>query len=303
MMLPSFRLPMSSNTSERERELLERISAQEDMLRTTMDYMSEIQQQLELQKEALERKNREILDSVNYAKLIQDAIMPNQTDIEQAGLGYFTLHRQRDIIGGDFPYARRSHNELYFAAIDCVGHGIPGAMLTSMVHYALNEVLLRNGIERLEQVPSVAFRLLVQNLHSAGSRSVGFDMALFRFNVESGRLQFCGAGRPLYVISKGQIEVYKGSRFGMNMDHTVELTSQDVRVSKGDRVFLFSDGFTDQFGGPDDRKFSSAGLRKLLCSTSQLNLKKQKEVLNDVLMDWRNGGEQTDDVLIMGIQI
>lgn len=294
---------MHGLSPEREQELLERIAAQEDMLRTTMDYMSEVQEKLKEQKTVLEQKNREIMDSVNYAKLIQDAIMPNTEDIVAVMPEHFILHRQRDIIGGDFPYVRRSGKFLYMAAIDCVGHGIPGAMLSAMAHYALNEVLLRNGISRIEEIPAKAFQLMAQNLDAHGGRSVGFDMALCRFDTESNTLQYCGAGRPLYVVRKGEVREFKGSRFGMNMDHPVELTSQEIPIQKGDRIFLFSDGFTDQFGGPEDRKFSSSRFRSLLASTSQLRMKKQKEVINDVLMDWRRSTEQTDDILIIGAQI
>lgn len=289
-------------TPEREQELLERIAAQEDMLRTTMDYMSEVQQKLEEKKAVLEQKNREIMDSVNYAKLIQDAIMPDQQDITEVFPEHFILHRQRDVIGGDFPYVRRLGRHLYIAAIDCVGHGIPGAMLTAMVNASLNEVLLRNGINRIEEIPERAFHLMSQNLDSLGGRSVGFDMALCRVDTETGIFHFCGAGRPMYLVRKGQVEEFRGSRFGMNMDHQVELTSQEVPVEKGDRVFLFSDGFADQFGGPQDRKFSSSRFRNLIASTSQLRMKKQKEVIKDVLLDWKRSKEQTDDILIIGVQ-
>jgi len=290
-------------SSEREQELLERIAAQEEMLRSTMDYMYEVQQKLEEKQAVLEQKSREIMDSVNYAKLIQDAIMPDPKDIAAVLPEHFILHRQRDVIGGDFPYVRRSGKYLYMAAVDCVGHGIPGAMLSAMAHYALNEVLLRNGISRIDEIPAKSFQLMAQNLHSHGGRSVGFDMALCRFDTEAGTLHFCGAGRPLYLVRKGEVHEFKGSRFGMNMDHPAELTSQEIPVQKGDRVFLFSDGFSDQFGGPNDRKFSSARLRALLASTSQLRMKKQKEVINDVFMDWKRSTEQTDDILMIGAHI
>ncbi len=298
-------MPPVSNVmlaSEREQELLERIAAQESMLRTTMDYMSEVQKKLEEKTRVLAERNRELLDSVRYAKLIQDAIMPDVQDLSVTLPQHFILHRQRDIIGGDFPYVRHSGKYLYMAAIDCVGHGIPGAMLSVMVHYALNEVLLRNGIDRIEDIPSRAFQLMSQNLDLNSARSVGFDMALCRIDTEKRVLHYCGAGRPLYLVRKGEVMEYRGSRFGMNMDHHVVLTSQEIRLEKDDRIFLFSDGITDQFGGPSDRKFSAARFKALLASTSQLRMKKQKEVINDVLRDWKRSTDQTDDILIIGAQ-
>lgn len=293
----------SNPSSEREKELLERIAAQEDMLRTTMAYMTEIQYKLEEKSKVLAERNREIMDSVNYAKLIQDAIMPNGRDLSSHMPEHFILHRQRDVIGGDFPYVRISDRYVYLAAIDCIGHGVPGAMLSIMVHYALNEVLIRNGIHRIEEIPVRVFELMSQNLGPTGVRSIGFDMALCRMDRETRTVSFCGAGRPLYLVRQGRVTEFKGSRFGMSSDHHCELTSEEILTEKGDRIFLFSDGITDQFGGPEDRKFSARQFRNLLATTSQLRMKKQKEVINDVLMDWRRSGEQTDDILVIGAQL
>jgi serine phosphatase RsbU (regulator of sigma subunit) len=282
--------------------LEERVRSQEAMLRSTMDYMSEVQRKLEAQKAELERKNREIMDSVHYARIIQDALLP-EPEVLSAFSDHFILHRQRDIIGGDFPFVKEVHGKVYFAAIDCVGHGIPGAMLSSMVHYALNEILLRNGTTELRQVVAGAFDLIRGNMSSSGSRPMGFDIAMCSLDRETGKLWFCGAGRPMLVVRKGETQLIKGDRFGMTMHDSPRVGSQEVAVQKGDRVFLFSDGYCDQFGGPDDRKFSSARLRELLRSTSQLNMRKQREVINDVLMDWKRDTEQTDDILIMGVRI
>lgn len=282
--------------------LEERVRAQEQMLRTTMDYMSEVQRRLEEQKAELEHRNREFMDSVNYAKLIQDAILP---DPEMLSLfsDHFILHKQRDVIGGDFPYVNVVHGKIYFAAIDCVGHGIPGAMLTSMVHYALNEILLRNGIRELSDVVSGAFSILRTNMSSSGARPMGFDIAMCSLDTETGKFCFSGAGRPLLLVRSGQDMLIRGDRFGLTMHGNPSVSSEHVDVRKGDRVYLFSDGFGDQFGGKSDKKFSSRRLRELLRSTSQLNMRKQREVINDVFMDWKRDTEQTDDILVMGIQI
>lgn len=288
--------------ADREQELLERISSQESMLKSAMDYMSEVQRQLEQQKAMLEHRNREVMDSIHYAKLIQDAIMPDLSELQGIVADHFILHRQRDIIGGDFPYVRRSGNYLYVAVVDCVGHGVPGAILSSMVHFALNEVLLRNSISALHEVPTRAFDLITQNIGHSGGRALGFDIALVRIELTTREVEFCGAGRPAYLMHSGKITEFKGSRFGLNMDHQVDLRTEPIPAGKGDRIYLFSDGFSDQFGGPRDRKFSSSQFRKLLASTGQLRMKKQKEILNGVWMDWKRSSEQTDDILVIGIQ-
>lgn len=264
------------------------------------------------QHELINKQSQNILKSIQYAKRIQEALLPAQGNIPQFPYEHFVFYIARDIVCGDFYWYKDLGNGQYLIAVaDCTGHGVPGAFMTVLGISILNQI-----IEESPKLPSpkqiletldrkVLLNLKTKTAISQESINDGMDIALCLFDTRHKQLTFAGAKRPLYRVSAGQIHEIKGSPYpiGSNQFKKKQFHQQAVSYQSGDMIYIGTDGYADQFGGPEDRKFMTANLKKLLVSIAEMEAHQQNQILKQVIEDWKDGYKQTDDILWMGIKL
>lgn len=252
-------------------------------------------------------KNKKISESINYAKRIQGAILPDSQLIKQVFPDAFILYKPRDVVSGDFPWFLQRGDDLYVAAVDCTGHGVPGALISLIGYFLLNNItesgeMLEPG-EILDRLDKGVAATLKQDGEDSSSRD-GMDIALCRINLKTNTLQYSGAHRPLYFLHEGQLTEIKGDKFpiggGQYKDRTSFVTTT-IRFTAGDSAFFCSDGFPDQFGGPDDRKFSPKRIRDIITANQHMTMGQMHGTFDFEFENWRGTTKQTDDVLMIGI--
>jgi tetratricopeptide (TPR) repeat protein len=254
------------------------------------------------QKNLLEEKQKEISDSINYARRIQEALLPSPEELHTLLPSHLLIYAPKDIISGDFLWLAGRGDLTWFAVGDCTGHGVPGAMMSMLGISYLNEILAANPGSGPGKILALVRQHLKNSLNRnnpSGSIQDGIDLALGCINKTGTLLTFSLEGRPLYHIS-GEIEKFfkppSQARTGQ------EINQLTISLKKGDRVYMFSDGFPDQFGGPEGKKFKTKNLLKLLYDTRNLSLKEQEASLQQALTDWKGSLEQVDDICLFGIQ-
>ncbi len=259
------------------------------------------------QKRIIESKNKDITDSIRYALKIQSAMLPSLKILEENGLDGFVLHQAKDIVAGDFYWIEKHDNYLFFAVADCTGHGVPGAILSMLCSNALNRVVdsleIRDTGKILETVREIIIKRLGEGdeiMHD------GMDISLCRLDLDTNEIMYSGANNPLYIFSKESKEIILASPDKQPVGEYPIIRpfkSQTFQLSKGDLVYLFSDGFADQFGGPKGKKFKDIPFRKLLQQNAEKPLQNQLQTLRKTFREWRMDTEQIDDVCVMGVRI
>jgi ligand-binding sensor domain-containing protein/serine phosphatase RsbU (regulator of sigma subunit) len=257
----------------------------------------------------LAQKNKDITSSIEYAKRIQEALLPSTDLIFSRLSDAFILYKPKDIVSGDFYWFGEKNELKIFAVVDCTGHGVPGAFMSMIGHNLLNQVVLENGITDPGSILN-ALNKGVQAALKQGSNSVntndGMDVALVTLNTRNNDLKFAGANRSLVVVSKeGELEKIDSNKFpigGAQINSERNFTTHHKMMAKGDTVYLFSDGFADQFGGDKGKKFMVKRFHELLSSIQIYPMADQGKVLNEKLESWKGTYEQVDDVLVAGIR-
>jgi len=252
----------------------------------------------------LEEKNKDITASIRYAERIQMAMLPKEDTFKDT----FVLFLPKDIVSGDFYWMYDNGDWQFIAAVDCTGHGVPGAFMSIIGHNSLNKVIREFGLTKpsaiIDQLNIEVMKSLLQRHEKAIND--GMDLALIAFNKKNFTLEFAGAYNPLYVVRKGDVFVYKGDRFpiGMTtMDEKKSFTNQSVDIQPGDMVYMCSDGYADQFGSADGKKYKSENVKKLLSEIWHLPINKQKEKLEKEIVDWKGDLSQVDDIMFIGTRI
>ena len=299
------------------------------------DKINKKNETLLLQNEIIEQKNLDITYSINYAQKIQEAILPTKSLIDKLFSDYFVLFEPKEIVSGDFYWiseAKASGNlekegngmdmnaTRIVTVCDCTGHGVPGALVSMMASSVLREIVYSKGITEPAQILDSASTALISSLNQTGESIAkdGMDAAICSIdygpsNNNGGyKLQFSGAHNPMYLIRKEsptEVEVYKGDfrSVGFAFGQTTKFTNHELFVNKGDRIYLFSDGYIDQFGsekaGGRLKKFTAKRLQKLLVTIQKEDMEKQQSILHDTLIAWMDGTAQIDDILLLGIEI
>jgi phosphoserine phosphatase RsbU/P len=264
--------------------------------------------------ELLEKNNKvaqqrkDILDDIRYSKRIQKAIFPTNETLQELLSDFFILNMPRNIVSGDFYWAGKINNSHIIAVTDCTGHGISGAFMTMAGIAFLNEILNRRITSDAAGI-LYELRLLVMNLlkqkGEEGEAADGMDITLIIFDEDKKQLQFAGANNPLYIIRNGELFIHKGDRMpiGIHMNFDKPFTNQDIPLQKGDMIYMFTDGYADQFGGPKNKKFRYKQFQELLLEIHNKPLNKQNEVLSRTIVDWMGDNEQIDDILILGFKV
>lgn len=266
-------------------------------------------EELEKTKQVIELQNRRISDSINYAKRIQQAIIPQQKEIENILDDHFTVYRPKDVVSGDFPWVYKKGDYIYFGAVDCTGHGVPGAMLSLIGHLLLNGIVnVENEVKTPAQVLIELHHKIVKTLKQdveGNNASDGMDIALCRINTKEKEVMYSGAHRPLYHMSGGVVNQYKGDRFpigGVQYKGQNNFTDTVLSVEEKDSIYFFSDGMPDQFGGEEKRKFGAKRIRKIIEDNDGKSMSEMKAVFESYLDKWMLEERQLDDILMIGVQ-
>lgn len=270
------------------------------------------------QKEIVEHKNKEILDSINYAKYIQTALLPSDKIIKNLPFETFVLFKPKDIVSGDFYWIHENHlpqknkHEYYIAAVDCTGHGVPGALVSVVGNNGLNRCVKEYNIHDTGKILDKLSELVEETFEkSENELKDGMDISLLKLehdidNPNNLLVQWSGANNPIWIIRKNshQIEEISANKQPVGKFYTKnEFKTHQIPVSKGDRLYLFTDGYADQFGGPKGKKFKYKQLQEILLRSSNDSMEQQKQMLNSSFLNWKNDLDQVDDICIIGLSI
>ncbi len=263
---------------------------------------------LRKQKAEIEQKNQDITDSITYAKRIQKSILPPIEELNHIFPESFIFFNPRDIVSGDFYWFKRKKDIFVLCCADCTGHGVPGAFMSMIGTTLLNDIFklpnINSPSEMLERLDN-DIRVLLQKGMEENSKD-GMDISIVEINISTRKIRLASAKRPVFLYINNELTVYNGTRRSIGDDELVSgsrFINFEYDCSKGDTIYLFSDGYTDQFGGPREKKIMKTGIKKLLEEIHNKPMKKQGEIVRDNFFNWKGELEQIDDVLFMGIKI
>ncbi len=265
--------------------------------------------QLREQKAEIEKKNRDITDSINYAKRIQKSILPSLKTLQRSFPQSFVFFAPRDIVSGDFYWFHKTAHSFLVCCADCTGHGVPAAFMSMIGTTLLNDIVKRKDIdspagilERLDQ----EIKILLQHDNNKQNNSDGMDISIVEIELRSRKVRIASAKRPVYLFLNNELVVYKGNRRSIG-DSLVKESSPFVNIeyqcSVNDLIYLFSDGYSDQFGGPLGKKFMTGGVKNLLQGIYHQHMDKQFKMIRDHFFNWKGDLEQIDDVIFMGVRL
>lgn len=259
----------------------------------------------------VKEKNKKISDSINYAQRIQTSILPDTSFIQKHFPRSFIFYRPKDVVSGDFPWFIKKDETFYVAAVDCTGHGVPGALLSFIGYFLLNNIVnIDDGFDAaqmLELLHQDVRTTLKQNDEGNNGRD-GMDLALCKIDKENKIIQFAGAHNPLYLLRDGELIEYKGSRKGIGGKPLLkkkekEFDNHQIPYLEGDKIFIFSDGLPDQLGGERRRKYQSKRIREALTESKDLTMAHFSRHFSSDFYDWMGEEKQVDDVLLIGIEL
>lgn len=261
-----------------------------------------------LKHKLLEQQNLEILASIRYARRIQESILPDKNKIASAFADAFVLYQPKDVVSGDFYFFHQRGSKTFMIAVDCTGHGVPGALMTMLANSILKEVIVTRGIEEPAEILYAIDRELYIELNKDDGRDIsrdGMDVAVTVTDSETKTLQYAGAFRPMLLLRGQEIFEFEANRFpiGFYGDTEKVFTSHKFQMETGDAFYLFTDGFCDQFGGEQKKKFNRKRFKELLLSVQSMSFDEQESFLQYALLNWRQDEPQVDDVLVVGIKI
>ena len=260
------------------------------------------------QKELVEVKNKEITDSINYAKRIQQSILTSDNYFKKHTTDFFILFKPKDIVSGDFYWALSHEHKFMVMTADCTGHGVPGAMMSMMGINFLNEIVNEKGVSNPSEILNQLRTDIIKALNPEGSvveTKDGMDCCLCSFDFSAMKLTYSNANNNFYIIRGQELIVSKSNKMPVGAGHSVNIPfdQYEMDIQKGDLVITLTDGYADQFGGQKGKKFKYKQLEELLFSNAHLPLKDIKTKLNDSIEYWRGDLEQVDDICVIGIKI
>lgn len=260
--------------------------------------------QVDLAYAQLEEKNKEVMDSITYAKRIQSAILPPSRVVKEFLTDSFVFYKPKDIVAGDFYWMERTGETILFAACDCTGHGVPGAMVSVVCNNGLNRAVREYGLKEPGKILDKTREIVAQEFdQSEEDVNDGMDIALCA--LEGNVLKYAGANNPLWVIRHGSQEIteFKATKQPIGkLDNPVDYDTHAVLLNPGDTIYIFSDGLADQFGGDKGKKFKSSNFKRLLLSIQKEDLGKQQSLIHEAFENWKGDLEQIDDVCIIGVR-
>jgi serine phosphatase RsbU (regulator of sigma subunit) len=275
----------------------------EEKVKERTALINEQKEEIISQRDLLARQNLNITDSIEYARLIQCALLPSDKALIENLPEHFLLFKPRDIVSGDFYWIKKNGNDVYLAVADCTGHGVPGAFMGTLGISLLNEFMNTSEIFSPEFILAALRERLKESLHQENTQD-GMDMALVMINPDSGKMKFAGANLPVFLVRNGELIEYSGNRMPIGLyPRNEQFICHDIQLKKNDTLYFFSDGYLSQFGGDKSMKFSTKRFRNLILDISNLPLHEQKTMLEKSLYDWQGRNEQVDDILIIGFRV
>ncbi len=303
--------------SEKNEELnqqKEEIIAQRDEIEAQKDIIMDQRDVATAQRDQITLQKQEITDSINYAQYIQRAILVPDKEVVTMLPEHFILFRPRNIVSGDFYWLGKKDDCLIIAAVDCTGHGVPGGFMSMLGVAFMNEIV--NKMQKPDSQPlysagEILDQLrenIIKSLHQTGKEGEskdGMDIALCVVNLKQNLLNFAGAFNPMYLIRNNELVEVKSDRMpiGIFIKEKTPFTNHEIPIQEGDQIYIFSDGFSDQFGGARERKLGSEAMKKMLLDNASKSMKEQEVAILKVHNEWRAGYEQIDDILVIGFKI
>jgi serine phosphatase RsbU (regulator of sigma subunit)/uncharacterized protein HemY len=270
----------------------------------------EIQNKIIEEKNILvETQNKDIKDSIKYAQRIQEAILPPKPLWNKILPNSFVIYQPKDILSGDFNWIAETETHIFVAAADCTGHGVPGALISLVNYNLLNKAVLEKGIIKTGEILNAVNNWLTESLHQEAENSTvkdGMDISLISINKETNQVQFSGAFNSLYIVNEQELRIIKGDKFpvGSFFDEEINLFNTiDVEYQKGDLLYMFTDGYPDQFGGSKGKKYKHNRLKENMSKIVTYSLEDQRSFLLTAFYDWKGDFEQVDDVLLIGLKM
>lgn len=276
--------------------------------RDLLDLNKSLEKKIKCRTAELSVKNNELTDSIHYAKRIQKAKLPNKNDIYKALPKSFVLFKPKDIVSGDFYFFHENKNSIILACADCTGHGVPGALMSMICSEQLgNLVAKKNSVSEMLKLLNIGIKNSLKQSDSDPYSHDGMDIAICSIDSKKNIIRYAGANRPLWIIRKGEMKIdeIKGTRVGLG-----GITSKDqifdeheIKLKKGDTFYMFSDGYTDQFGGKKGKKLKIKKFREILFRIQNKSMKEQKIFLEKYINEWGDKNEQVDDISIIGVRV
>jgi serine phosphatase RsbU (regulator of sigma subunit) len=256
----------------------------------------------------IEEKNKDITASIKYASRIQGAILPTQNELQELSKNCFVFYQPKDIVSGDFYWIKRIENKIIIVVADCTGHGVPGALMSMLGISFLEEIVSTRLISESGPILDALRNEIQRSLHQSNDSSEskdGMDISLCVIDQNDKNIQYSGAFNNLYLIRKNELLEFKADRMpiGISGNSYQCFTTQRIKINTGDWIYMFSDGFADQFGGQNNKKFKYTSLKELLLRIYKLPILKQKSTIEKEFNEWKGTNTQTDDVLILGLKL
>jgi serine phosphatase RsbU (regulator of sigma subunit) len=288
-------------------QLRENAALKDKVNRELEDKVQERTFEIQAQKEQIEKQNKEIKYSFDYAKKIQNTVLPRNEVFENLFAEHFIFFKPRDIVSGDFYWISQSDHRIILTAADCTGHGVPGSLMSmlgiTMLHEIVNEKNILHSEEVLNQLRLSIARTLKQE-GKIGEQKDGIDMALVIYDTKERRLEFSGANNPIYIVRNGEMLEYKGNNMPVAFyEKMSDFTRYTIEMKQGDRIYMFTDGFPDQFGGPQGKKFKYRPFKDLLLEIHERPMEEQQRILSLIFDEWKGDLSQIDDVLVIGLRL
>jgi PAS domain S-box-containing protein len=256
----------------------------------------------------LEQHNKDMVDSIQYASRIQEAILPDVQKIKNAFKDAFVLYQPKDVVSGDYYFFFQRNDKIFVAVVDCTGHGVPGALMSIIANGILKEVIIKKGIEEPSEILYALDEELFISLNKQNSSDItndGMDISLGVFDLKENTMSYSGAFRPMLLLRDNKFIEFEGNRFPIGSYGGIakDFKTQTISLQENDHFYFFTDGYCDQFGGESKKKFNRKRFKELLLSAQSMEMEEQESFLQYALLNWRQEEEQVDDILIMGIRI
>lgn len=294
-------LKMRDELAETERILEQKVKERTEEVVKQRD-------EIEQQREKLEELYKDVTDSILYAKRLQYSILPPKEKILEVIPNSFVYFKPKDIVSGDFYWVEKINNLSLYAAVDCTGHGVPGAFMSLVGANGLNSAVREHSISKPSEILDYLNAYVSESLNKSAEDSTirdGMDMTLCAVDYDKMELQFAGANNPLYLIRDNEVYITKADKFAIASFKPNEknYTNHTIKLKKGDVIYVFSDGYADQFGGAKGKKFMYKNFRKLLLEIHQQPMEKQEKILHEEMKNWQGEVEQVDDILVIGLKV
>ncbi|MCK5692778.1 MAG: SpoIIE family protein phosphatase, partial [Bacteroidales bacterium] len=258
------------------------------------------------QRDQIAQHQKSIMDSINYALTIQNSLLPSSQILKAKLPEHFILFKPRDIVSGDYYWFSEQEKHYYVAAADCTGHGVPGAFMSMLGISLMNEIINKHPDIDPDSLLNELRSQIIETLHQKGDPSAakdGMDMVVCKVDRNNSRMLFAGANNSLYLVRKKELTEYKTDKMPVSIHLVMHpFTGHQIDLKPGDNVYLFSDGYADQFGGPHGKKFKYLPFKRLLVSISEKEMHEQGLQLDREFEQWKGDTDQIDDVVVIGLK-